>query len=65
MSTIIFGVLENLLQARVSIANKYVLKIYTDEYNVLQHLYNLAKVYLFGAGDLMMTFYSKLFNCVS
>lgn len=62
---IVFSVLHNLLKSRIATANRYVLDIFTKEYNVLEHIYNLQKVFLLGAGDLMQTFYSNLFQCVS
>lgn len=46
-------------------ANKYVLRIFLDEYKVLDHLIDLQRVFFLGAGDLMLTFYSKLFQSVS
>lgn len=64
-SPTIFSVLHNLLKSRIVAANRYVLNIFTKEYNVLEHIYNLQKVFLHGAGDLMQTFYSNLFQCVS
>lgn len=54
-----------ILRSRISIANKFVRRIYLDEYKVLDHLVNLQRVFFFGAGDLMHTFYSKLFKSVS
>lgn len=63
--SIVFSELESLLQARIATANRYVLNIFTKEYNVLEHIYDLQKVFLLGAGDLMQTFYSNLFQCVS
>lgn len=57
--------LHNLLISRIATANRYVLNIFTTEYNVLEHIYNLQKVFFLGAGDLMQTFYSNLFQSVS
>lgn len=54
-----------MLKSRISVANTYVLRMFRDEYNVLDHIKNLQRVYLFGAGDLMLTFYSNLFKSVS
>lgn len=65
MSIIIYERLREILRSRISIANEYVLRIFLDEYNVHDHLINLQRVYFFGAGDLMHTFYSKLFKSVS
>lgn len=65
LSTIIHDCLKMILKSRISIANKYVLRIFMDEYKVLDHLINLQRVFFFGAGDLMLTFYSKLFKSVS
>lgn len=61
---VVFSVLHSLLKSRITTANRYVLNIFTMEYNVLEHIYNLQKVFLLGAGDLMQTFYSNLFQCV-
>lgn len=57
--------LRKILRSRISIANEYVLRIFLDEYKVHDHLINLQRVYFFSAGDLMHTFYSKLFKSVS
>lgn len=65
LSIIIHDRLRDILRSRISAANKYVLQIFLDEYKVLDHLVNLQKVFFFGAGDLMLTFYSKLFMSVS
>lgn len=46
-------------------ANAYVFRIFRDEYKVFDHIKNLQRVYLLGAGDLMLTFYSNLFQNVS
>lgn len=64
LSTVIHDCLKKILKSRISIANKYVLRIFMDEYKVLDHLINLQRVFFFGAGDLMLTFYSKLFKSV-
>lgn len=61
----IYDGLREILRSRISIANEYVLRIFLDEYKVADHLINLQRVYFFGAGDLMHTFYSKLFKSVS
>lgn len=65
LSITIYERLREILRSRISIANEYVLRIFLDEYNVLDHLINLQRVYFFGAGDLMHTFYSRLFKSVS
>lgn len=57
--------LTNLLNARISVANDYVLQIYKNEHQIVHHLQNLPKVYFLEAGDLMSDFYSKLFTQVS
>lgn len=64
LSTTIYERLREILQSRISIANEYVLRIFLDEYNVSDHLISLQRVYFFGAGDLMLTFYSNLFKSV-
>lgn len=64
LSITIYERLREILRSRISIANEYVLKIFLDEYKVLDHLINLQRVYFFGAGDLMLTFYSNLFKRV-
>lgn len=64
LCTTIHERLREILRSRISIANEYVLRIFLDEYKVLDHLINLQRVYFFGAGDLMHTFYSKLFKSV-
>ncbi|XP_031634279.1 gamma-tubulin complex component 5-like isoform X2 [Contarinia nasturtii] len=65
LSVIIHGCLKQIFRSRISIANKYVLRIFLDEYKVLDHLINLQRVFFFGAGDLMLTFYSKLFKSMN
>lgn len=65
LSIVIQKCLQKILRSRVSVANKYVLRIFLDEYRVLDHIANLQRVFLFGAGDLMTTFYSNLFESVS
>lgn len=64
LSITIFDRLREILRSRISIANEYVLRIFLDEYKVVDHLINLQRVYFFGAGDLMLTFYSNLFKSV-
>lgn len=58
-------ILTNLLNARISVANDWVLEIYKTEHQLVHHLQNLPKVYFMEAGDLMFDFYSKLFVQVS
>lgn len=58
-------ILTNLLNARISVANNYVLEIYKNEHQLVHHLQNLPKVYFMEAGDLMSDFYSKLFTQVN
>lgn len=58
-------ILTNLLKARISVANNYVLEIYKNEHQLVHHLQNLPKIYFMEAGDLMSDFYSKLFTQVS
>lgn len=58
-------ILTNLLNARISVANNYVLEIYKNEHQLVHHLQNLPKVYFMEAGDLMSDFYSRLFTQVS
>lgn len=53
------------LQSRISIANQYVLDIYLQEYDIMKHISNLRMVFLLGAGDLMLAFYSNLFQRVT
>lgn len=65
LSITVYERLREIMRSRISIANEYVLRIFLDEYKVLDHLINLQRVYFFGAGDLMHTFYSKLFKSVS
>lgn len=65
LSVTIYDRLFEALRSRISVANEHVLRIFLDEYKVLDHLINLQRVFLFGAGDLMLTFYSKLFKSVS
>lgn len=64
LTIIIQECLRKILRSRISVANKYVLRIFLDEYKVLDHIINLQRVFFFGAGDLMHTFYSKLFKKV-
>lgn len=59
------AILTNLLQARISVANDYVLGIYKNEHQLVHHLKNLSKIYFMEAGDLLCDFYSKLFTQVS
>lgn len=65
LTIIIHDCLRKLLRSRIAVANTYVLRIFLDEYKVLDHIINLQRVFFFGAGDLMLTFYSKLFKQVS
>lgn len=65
LSLTIYERLHEILRARISIANNYVLRMFLDEYKVLDHLIYLQRVFFFGAGDLMLTFYSNLFKSVS
>lgn len=65
LSLTIYECLRKILRSRISIANKYVLRMFLDEYKVLDHLIHLQRVFFFGAGDLMLTFYCKLFKSVS
>lgn len=62
---IVFQNLRSLLESRISSANRCVIYMYLDEYQVLGHLKNLQKVYFMEAGDLMFLFYSNLFKQVS
>lgn len=55
----------DVLQARISIANQYTLNIYLNEFDIMRHILNLQKVYLLGAGDSMLAFYSSLFEKVN
>lgn len=50
------------LETRINIANQYTLNIYLNEFDIMRHISNLRMVYLLGAGDLMLTFYSNLFK---
>lgn len=61
---IVFQNLRSLLESRIASANRCVLGMYLDEYQVLGHLTNLQKVYFLEAGDLMFLFYSSLFKQV-
>lgn len=61
----ICAILTNLLTARLSVANNYVLEIYKNEHQLVHHLQNLPKIYFMEAGDLMSDFYSNLFTQVS
>lgn len=65
LSIVIHQCLKKIFKSRIAGANKFVLQIFLDEYKVLDHLIHLQRVFFFGAGDLMLTFYSKLFKCVS
>lgn len=65
LTIIIHDCLRKILRSRIAVANTYVLRIFLDEYKVLDHIINLQRVFFFGAGDLMLTFYSKLFKQVS
>lgn len=64
LSIVIHGRLRAILRSRIAIANKYVQRIFVDEYKIVDHFVNLQRVFFFGAGDLMLTFYSKLFMSV-
>lgn len=64
-NVIIHECLSKILKSRISVANEYVLRIFLEEYKLLDHIINLQRVFFFGAGDLMLTFYSKLFKSVS
>lgn len=65
ISNVIHQTLDSLLKSRISSANRYVLNIFISEYHVWEHIFNLQKIFLLGAGDLMQTFYSNLFKSVS
>lgn len=58
-------ILTNLLNARISVANDWVLEIYKNEHQLVHHLQNLPKIFFMESGDLMFDFYSKLFTQVS
>lgn len=53
-----------MLRSRIAVANAHVLRIYRDEFKVIDHIKNVQRVFLLGAGDLMLTFYSNLFKSV-
>lgn len=57
--------LSDVPQTRIDATNQYILDIYFHEYNILKHISNLRSVFLLGAGDLMLNFYSNLFRQVS
>lgn len=65
LNIIIQNAIKDILKSRISVANTYVLRIFRDEYKVLDHIKNLQRIFLLGAGDLMLTFYSNLFKSVS
>lgn len=65
LSIVIHDRLRAILKSRIFTANKYVQRIFVDEYKIMDHFVNLQRVFFFGAGDLMLTFYSKLFMSVS
>ena len=52
----------NLLESKISVADKFLMRIYNDELHVLQHLRNLRKVMLLECSDLMHTFYTNFFK---
>lgn len=51
-----------LLTARIAVANRCVIRMYRDEFQVLAHLRNLRRVFLLEASDLMFQFYTTLFR---
>ena len=52
----------SLLESKISVADKFLMRIYNEELQVLQHLQNLRKVMLLECSDLMHTFYTNLFE---
>lgn len=65
LAIVIENCIKEILNARISVANAYVFRIFRDEYKVFDHIKNLQRVYLLGAGDVMLTFYSNLFQNVT
>lgn len=53
---------QEVLETRINIANQYILDIYLNEFDIMNHMSNLRMVFFLGAGDLMLTFYSNLFK---
>lgn len=52
------------LETKMSASHKAVINIYIEEFNILTHLKNLRKIYLYGASYLMDIFFTKLFRQV-
>lgn len=59
---IIRDALATMLTARIAVANRFVIGMYRDEFQVLTHLHNLRRIYLLEASDLMFQFYTGLFR---
>lgn len=64
MQQVILKILNELFDSRIVVANSCVVKLYKEEYHVLDHLQNLRKVFLLESSDLMYEFYSNVFSQV-
>lgn len=55
-------ILTELLEMKISVVNSFVVRIYKEEFRIVEHLQNLRRLYLLEASDLMHTFYTTLFQ---
>lgn len=58
---IVSKIMSEVLETKMSASHKAVINIYIDEFKILNHLKNLRKIFLYEAGYLMDSFFTKLF----
>ncbi|XP_017489362.1 PREDICTED: gamma-tubulin complex component 5 [Rhagoletis zephyria] len=62
LEEVVLNALSRILKTRIAFANSFVMRLYSEEFDILKHLRNIRKIYLLEASDIMHQFYNKLFK---
>ncbi|KAL5276802.1 TUBGCP5 family protein [Megaselia abdita] len=64
LQEIILKSISKILSTRISVSNRFVIKMFKEDFQILKHLQNIRKVLLMEACDIMHFFNTKLFQLI-